>query len=332
MREPGAAGCCGSGYWAWGGCSVRDEALRDGVWALGRAAAAGDGGTNVLICPVTALSLLGWGVAGSCAQWGAPWGWGLGLGQGHPCPSPARNGAVPSTVLIPSPLPQRLTFPLLSVTLLVSFGSSMLYGYNLAVVNSPAVVRDGAALLGAGHGGGTPAPCQNAGFALKLTPERAAQGQEQCVRDVGHWAGVTPWKAGLGKPPAAAPALRGSPKSSLNPTGTEAALPCISPEGLPSHLPHSPTTFGARVSLHPTAHKGFLQHHLVPALRARAGPRPPHPPLLPDRLHLRPGRAGGLLAGGAAGGTLRQVRGWRGTGGPKGLDRAGGAAPLPVLP
>ncbi|NWZ46265.1 GTR9 protein, partial [Haliaeetus albicilla] len=32
-----------------------------------------------------------------------------------------------------------LTFPLLSVTLLVSFGSSMLYGYNLAVVNSPAV-------------------------------------------------------------------------------------------------------------------------------------------------------------------------------------------------
>ncbi|XP_021253215.1 solute carrier family 2, facilitated glucose transporter member 5-like [Numida meleagris] len=32
----------------------------------------------------------------------------------------------------------RLTCPLLSVTLLVSFGSSMLYGYNLAVVNSPA--------------------------------------------------------------------------------------------------------------------------------------------------------------------------------------------------
>ncbi|KFM06558.1 Solute carrier family 2, facilitated glucose transporter member 9, partial [Aptenodytes forsteri] len=32
-----------------------------------------------------------------------------------------------------------LTFPLLLVTLLVSFGSSMLYGYNLAVVNSPAV-------------------------------------------------------------------------------------------------------------------------------------------------------------------------------------------------
>ncbi|XP_035185978.1 solute carrier family 2, facilitated glucose transporter member 9-like [Oxyura jamaicensis] len=34
---------------------------------------------------------------------------------------------------------RHLTFPLLSVTLLVSFGSSMLYGYNLAVVNSPAV-------------------------------------------------------------------------------------------------------------------------------------------------------------------------------------------------
>ncbi|XP_013922030.1 PREDICTED: solute carrier family 2, facilitated glucose transporter member 9-like [Thamnophis sirtalis] len=32
-----------------------------------------------------------------------------------------------------------LTFPLLAVTLLSSFGSSMLYGFNLAVVNSPAV-------------------------------------------------------------------------------------------------------------------------------------------------------------------------------------------------
>ncbi|XP_054839885.1 solute carrier family 2, facilitated glucose transporter member 9-like [Eublepharis macularius] len=32
-----------------------------------------------------------------------------------------------------------LTFPLLAVTLLSSFGSSMLYGYNLAVVNSPAM-------------------------------------------------------------------------------------------------------------------------------------------------------------------------------------------------
>ncbi|CAM4584638.1 solute carrier family 2, facilitated glucose transporter member 9-like isoform X1 [Lepidochelys kempii] len=32
-----------------------------------------------------------------------------------------------------------LTFPLLATTLLASFGSSLLYGYNLAVVNSPAV-------------------------------------------------------------------------------------------------------------------------------------------------------------------------------------------------
>ncbi|XP_067393108.1 solute carrier family 2, facilitated glucose transporter member 9-like [Emydura macquarii macquarii] len=32
-----------------------------------------------------------------------------------------------------------LTFPLLAATLLASFGSSLLYGYNLAVVNSPAV-------------------------------------------------------------------------------------------------------------------------------------------------------------------------------------------------
>ncbi|XP_018430901.1 PREDICTED: solute carrier family 2, facilitated glucose transporter member 9-like, partial [Nanorana parkeri] len=31
----------------------------------------------------------------------------------------------------------RLTFPLLAVALLTSFGSSMLYGFNLAVVNSP---------------------------------------------------------------------------------------------------------------------------------------------------------------------------------------------------
>uniref|UniRef100_A0A8C8R905 Major facilitator superfamily (MFS) profile domain-containing protein n=1 Tax=Pelusios castaneus TaxID=367368 RepID=A0A8C8R905_9SAUR len=32
-----------------------------------------------------------------------------------------------------------LTFPLIAATLLASFGSSLLYGYNLAVVNSPAV-------------------------------------------------------------------------------------------------------------------------------------------------------------------------------------------------
>uniref|UniRef100_K7FFC2 Major facilitator superfamily (MFS) profile domain-containing protein n=1 Tax=Pelodiscus sinensis TaxID=13735 RepID=K7FFC2_PELSI len=42
-------------------------------------------------------------------------------------------------VLRVSPLTQHLTFPLLTVTVLASFGSSLLYGYNLAVVNSPAV-------------------------------------------------------------------------------------------------------------------------------------------------------------------------------------------------
>ncbi|XP_009869722.1 PREDICTED: solute carrier family 2, facilitated glucose transporter member 5, partial [Apaloderma vittatum] len=42
-------------------------------------------------------------------------------------------------LLQPEQVTGHLTFPLLSVTLLVSFGSSMLYGYNLAVVNSPAV-------------------------------------------------------------------------------------------------------------------------------------------------------------------------------------------------
>lgn len=55
-------------------------------------------------------------------------------------------------MLIPPPLSQHLTFPLLSVTFLVSFGSSMLYGYNLAVMNSPAVVRDGQHLWEQGKG------------------------------------------------------------------------------------------------------------------------------------------------------------------------------------
>ncbi|XP_073411906.1 solute carrier family 2, facilitated glucose transporter member 9-like isoform X6 [Dendrobates tinctorius] len=36
-----------------------------------------------------------------------------------------------------------LTFPLLAVSLLSSFGSSMLYGYNLAVVNTPSEKRNG---------------------------------------------------------------------------------------------------------------------------------------------------------------------------------------------
>lgn len=37
---------------------------------------------------------------------------------------------------------QHLTSSLLAVAFLSSFGSSMLYGYNLAVVNSPAQVTD----------------------------------------------------------------------------------------------------------------------------------------------------------------------------------------------
>uniref|UniRef100_A0A8C6NCM3 Solute carrier family 2, facilitated glucose transporter member 5 n=1 Tax=Melopsittacus undulatus TaxID=13146 RepID=A0A8C6NCM3_MELUD len=75
-----------------------------------------------------------WAVAWSSAQHRAPSRWGLSLGQG-PNAAPATS----DLVLIPLPLSQHLTFSLLSVTLLVSFGSSMLYGYNLAVVNSPAV-------------------------------------------------------------------------------------------------------------------------------------------------------------------------------------------------
>uniref|UniRef100_A0A8C5STV2 Solute carrier family 2, facilitated glucose transporter member 5 n=1 Tax=Laticauda laticaudata TaxID=8630 RepID=A0A8C5STV2_LATLA len=39
----------------------------------------------------------------------------------------------------PRKITRHLTFPLLAVTLLSSFGSSMLYGFNLAVVNSPTV-------------------------------------------------------------------------------------------------------------------------------------------------------------------------------------------------
>lgn len=40
----------------------------------------------------------------------------------------------------PPSFPQHLTKPLLAVAFLASFGSSMLYGFNLAVVNSPAQV------------------------------------------------------------------------------------------------------------------------------------------------------------------------------------------------
>ncbi|CAN0179611.1 unnamed protein product [Bubo scandiacus] len=61
-----------------------------------------------------------------------------------PPPSPGSGCSLAPTVGKGTPQPGgditgHLTFPLLSVTLLVSFGSSMLYGYNLAVVNSPAV-------------------------------------------------------------------------------------------------------------------------------------------------------------------------------------------------
>ncbi|XP_064287178.1 solute carrier family 2, facilitated glucose transporter member 9-like [Passer domesticus] len=58
-----------------------------------------------------------------------------------PSPRSARSLSPPLGTGTPRPggdITGRLTFPLLSVTLLVSFGSSMLYGYNLAVVNSPA--------------------------------------------------------------------------------------------------------------------------------------------------------------------------------------------------
>ncbi|XP_030309207.1 solute carrier family 2, facilitated glucose transporter member 5 isoform X2 [Calypte anna] len=69
---------------------------------------------------------------------------GPGLPSSPPPPSPRSGCSLAPTVGKRTPQPGgditgHLTFPLLSVTLLVSFGSSMLYGYNLAVVNSPAV-------------------------------------------------------------------------------------------------------------------------------------------------------------------------------------------------
>ncbi|KAM9379575.1 solute carrier family 2, facilitated glucose transporter member 5-like [Phaethornis superciliosus] len=69
---------------------------------------------------------------------------GPGLPSSPPPPSPRSGCSLAPTVGKGTPQPGgditgHLTFPLLSVTLLVSFGSSMLYGYNLAVVNSPAV-------------------------------------------------------------------------------------------------------------------------------------------------------------------------------------------------
>ncbi|XP_030909663.2 solute carrier family 2, facilitated glucose transporter member 5-like isoform X7 [Melopsittacus undulatus] len=65
-------------------------------------------------------------------------------GPGLPSPCPCSGCSLAPTVGKETSRPGgditgHLTFSLLSVTLLVSFGSSMLYGYNLAVVNSPAV-------------------------------------------------------------------------------------------------------------------------------------------------------------------------------------------------
>ncbi|KAM7047794.1 solute carrier family 2, facilitated glucose transporter member 5-like isoform 1-T1 [Acridotheres tristis] len=65
---------------------------------------------------------------------------GLPSSPSPPPPSP-RSACSPAPPVGKGPggdITGHLTFPLLSVTLLVSFGSSMLYGYNLAVVNSPA--------------------------------------------------------------------------------------------------------------------------------------------------------------------------------------------------
>ncbi|XP_075614211.1 solute carrier family 2, facilitated glucose transporter member 9 isoform X5 [Balearica regulorum gibbericeps] len=70
---------------------------------------------------------------------------GLPSSPSPPPPPPPRSGCSFSPTAgqeTPQPggdITGHLTFPLLWVTLLVSFGSSMLYGYNLAVVNSPAV-------------------------------------------------------------------------------------------------------------------------------------------------------------------------------------------------
>lgn len=106
-------------------------------------------------------------------------------------------------VLIPPPLSQHLTFPLLSVTLLVSFGSSMLYGYNLAVVNSPAVVRDGqhlreqrkgsAFLPGRVEGLLPSSPTSECWlFPLGSHPQTAAWGEGQHGRDMGAGGHVLP--------------------------------------------------------------------------------------------------------------------------------------------
>lgn len=93
-------------------------------------------------------------------------------------------------VLILPPLSQHLTFPLLSVTLLVSFGSSMLYGYNLAVVNSPAEVRVGQPLWEQGkwlcipplEGGVTAVQKPHTGIFLEQPPRGEQHGRDVRVR------------------------------------------------------------------------------------------------------------------------------------------------------
>ncbi|KAM4775603.1 solute carrier family 2, facilitated glucose transporter member 9-like isoform 2-T2 [Cyanocitta cristata] len=169
-------------------------------------------------------------------------------GAGLPSsPSPSSPSPRSACSLVPpvgkgTPRPGRdiaghLTFPLLSVTLLVSFGSSMLYGYNLAVMNSPAE-----------------------------SPREEWHGRD--IRVCVH-------------------------VHQTDPPGRQ---------GLES-WPQPPSSSPSSVC----AHKGFLQCHMVPAVWTWAGPWAPDPPLCPDCLHLRPGRAGGLLAGGDAGGAVRQV-------------------------
>lgn len=146
-------------------------------------------------------------------------------------------------MLIPPPLSQHLTFPLLSVTLLVSFGSSMLYGYNLAVVNSPAVVRDGQRLWEQGKGSASlsgrmegPLPSSRTSKCWHF-PWAVTYGEQARERD---GMGGTrepvfmyspqsgfPWKAGAGEscpqpPCSSSSSVCGISKLSLNPSGAEA--------------------------------------------------------------------------------------------------------------
>lgn len=107
-------------------------------------------------------------------------------------------------VLILPPLSQHLTFPLLSVTLLVSFGSSMLYGYNLAVVNSPAEVRVGQPLWEQGkwlcipplEGGVTAVQKPHAGIFLEQQRGIAWEGRQSPCSCTPNW---SPEKGGPAK-------------------------------------------------------------------------------------------------------------------------------------